>query len=91
MTERIQRALDHELPRRVLTPDESAELAMYEQIIRDTVEQVSPARVPDLAPAVMDRIASPAPSKGVFRRGARAARRWLEWAWSPRPIVVRPA
>lgn len=93
MTERIQRALDDELPRHLLTAGEAAELETYEQIIHDTVEQVSPVRAPDLAPAVMVRIGSArlSPRESVFIRLARGARRWLDWAWSPRPLVVRPA
>lgn len=91
MTERIQRALDGELPRRLLMPDETAELEVYGQIIEDTVEQVSPVRAPDLAPAVMQTIGSTGSEEGLFERAARATRRWLDWAWSPRPLVVRPA
>lgn len=91
MTERIQYALDNELRRRLLTPDEAAELEVYEQIIHDTVEQVSPAAVPDLAPGVMERIGLRGPSGNVFLRAARTARQWLDWAWSPRALVVRPA
>lgn len=91
MMERIHPALDDELPRRMLTPDETAELEMYEQIIHDTVEQVSPVRVPDLAPAVMQRIGRAGQREGVFQRAARGARQWFDWAWSPRPLMVRPA
>ncbi|MGH7575074.1 MAG: glycogen-binding domain-containing protein [Longimicrobiales bacterium] len=91
MSERVQRALDGELSRQQLTPDEAVELEAYEQVIRDTVAQMSPLRAPDFAPAVMRRIGSRAPSGSAFARAAHMIRRWLDWAWSPRPFVVRPA
>lgn len=91
MTERIQRALDGELSRHLLTPDEAAELEVYEQIIHETVDRVSPSHAPDLAPALMQRIVLAGSGESRWARAARATRRWLDWTWSPRPLMVRPA
>ena len=101
MNERIQRALDGELPRDYLTRAEAAELAAAETHLSAVLLAVPTAPLPDLAPSVMRRIEA-----AEARRGAAAARRimavapelapvgsFLEWLWRPRPIAVgwRPA
>jgi hypothetical protein len=93
MEDRIQRALDGELPPERLTETEAAELAVYAEVIRSTLELL-PRGVPgDLAPKVMERIeelgSQPRPAGGL----AGLLRRVAGWLWTPRPVTVvfRPA
>lgn len=91
MTERIQRVLDGELSRQRLTPEEAAELVAYEHAIRDAVDGLSPASVPDASGQVLQEIGTSAPSEGMLPAVVGTVRRMLGWIWAPRPIAVRPA
>jgi hypothetical protein len=106
MNDRIQRALDGELPRDYLTRAEAAELAATEAHLRAVLRAVPTAPLPDLAPLVMRRIeaagarhAVAAPRAAAFHRDLAAApalalvRSFVEWLWQPRPVSIgwRPA
>lgn len=106
MDDRIQRALDGELPRDYLTRAEAAELAATEAHLNAVLRAVPTAPLPDLAPSVMRRIeaagtryTAAAPRAGAFQRDLAAApalalvRSFVEWVWKPRPVSIgwRPA
>ncbi len=87
MDDITQRALDAELHRGHLPAAEQARLAEAERLFAAVVGAVDERPIPDLAPAVMARIANnkqAAPS-------SRAS--WLGWLWQPRPLALqwRPA
>lgn len=87
MDERIQRVLDHELPRDALSSEEAQCLAATEKLFADVLRSL-PTLAADLTPAVMHRIdeaeqahlVSHTPPRFGKLRGA------LSWLWSPRPI-----
>ncbi len=90
MADRIQRALDGELPIDTLTPTEREALQRHRAIIGIALEPIRGLPVIDVAPAVMRRVA---PRPGVVHRArlavaAGAAARWL---WAPRALTLRPA
>lgn len=85
MDDRIQRALDGELPADGLTPEERAELQRYRAILGTALEPIRRLPTIDVAPNVMRRLA---PRRNQARGGLAAVARWL---WSPRPLTLRPA
>jgi hypothetical protein len=85
MDDRIQRALDGELPADALTPAEQAELHLYRASIGTALEPMRRLPAIDVTAEVMRR-ASPRPSPA--RRALAAAAGWL---WSPRSLTFRPA
>lgn len=97
MQDRIERALDGELPEAELTPDEARELRRWREIIAAGLASLPDDPAPDVSRAVSRRIAdleplpaaSPRPSGGPLRALSAAAR----WLWAPRPFAVtlRPA
>ena len=96
MNNRIQKALDGELPRSALTPAETAGLAAAEAEIGAVLRAVPMEPLPDLAPAVMQRIAAAEAARtGVPAAADRMARlrTTLGWIWQPRQISFgwRPA
>jgi hypothetical protein len=106
MNDRIQRALDGELPRDYLTRAEAAELAATEAHLSAVLRAVPTAPLPDLAPSVMRRIEAAEARHDAAKPRAAASRRvmaaapelgrvgsFLEWLWRPRPIAIgwRPA
>jgi len=93
MEDRIQRALDGELPPERLTEAEAAELAVYAEVIRSTLGLLPQDAPGDLAPSVMERIeglgVQPRRAAGL----AGALRRVFGSLWTPRPVTIafRPA
>ena len=85
MADRIQRALDGELPIDTLTPAEREELQRARAIIGIALDPIRRLAAIDVAPAVMRRVA---PRPGAVHRAIAAAARWL---WSPRAMTLRPA
>jgi len=102
MNDRIQRALDGELAREVLSLEEKAELARAEALIGGVLRTLPGGPVADLAPAVLARIENLSKSakasggrvpdirRAADRGGWRAS---LEWCWRPQRVSVtwRPA
>lgn len=87
MTERIQRALDGELPRTALTATERAILEQVEADLARVVQTLPEPELPDLAGAVLARTRGPAsrapatpPRPGLLR-----------WLVTPRTLTIRPA
>lgn len=72
MDHRIQKALDGELPREALTAPELAVLAAAEADIGAVLRSVPARPLPDLAPAVMRRIAAVEAGKAAAARSAPA-------------------
>jgi hypothetical protein len=85
MADRIQRALDGELPIDALSPQEREELQRARAIVGIALEPLR--RMPDIdvTTAVMRRVAT-RPS-AVHRAMTMLA----EWLWSPRAMTFRPA
>jgi hypothetical protein len=84
--DRIQRALDGELPTDRLTPEELETYLQYRSAFSAALQPLESLAAIDVAPEVVRRIAGP----GRLRRALDAAAGWL---WSPRPVslTVRPA
>jgi hypothetical protein len=85
MDDRIQRALDGELPADGLTPRERAELQHHRAMIGTALDPIRRLPAIDVAGEVMRRVR---PAPGRSRRALSAAARWL---WSPRALTLRPA
>jgi len=85
MDDRIQRALDGELPPDGLTPEERAELQRCRAIIGTALEPIRRLPAIDVAAEVARRVS----------RGPHAARRPFaavaSWLWAPRALTLRPA
>ena len=88
MNERIQMALDGELPREALRPGEREELAAYEEAVDGALAGLRAESAPDLRRPVMHRV-NALPRHG--RASAPAWKRALDWWWAPRPMTIRPA
>ena len=88
MTDRIQKALDDELPREALGPAEREELDAYEEAMDEALAGVRAEAAPDVTRAVMARIAA-LPGHGARRDPV--LKRVFDWLWAPRPFAVRPA
>lgn len=84
MNDRIQRALDGELPADGLTPDERTELQRHRAIIGTALGPIRRLPAIDITREVMHRVH---PGPGWTRRALSAAARWL---WSPRALTLRP-
>jgi hypothetical protein len=92
MNERVHRILDGEEPRPATNSFEGDELAAAEAMISSVLRSVPAQPLPDLGPAVLQRIAE---SHG-FHAAHRAPTAWQrvrDWFWSPRPVFIhwRPA
>jgi hypothetical protein len=85
MDDRIQRALDGELPADGLTPEERAELQRYRAILGTALEPIRRLPTIDVAPNLRGRLAS---GRGPASRAISALLRWL---WSPKSLTLRPA
>jgi hypothetical protein len=85
MNDRIQRALDGDLPADQLTPDERTELRIYRATICRALAPIQQLGPIDVAPEVLRRVAP-----GRIRRAFGAV---IDWIWSPRTfsLSVRPA
>jgi hypothetical protein len=93
MDDRMQRALDGDLAARSgLDEREAEELLRAEDLIRNVVRSIPAAPIPDLAPAVLRRIAALPTAAPIVQ-----PRPWwqhaLHWFWSPRQLTMhwRPA
>ncbi|HEX6614901.1 MAG TPA: glycogen-binding domain-containing protein [Gemmatimonadales bacterium] len=85
MEDRIQRALDGELPAESLAPHERAELQQYRAIIGTALGPIRRVPAINVVPEVMRRVA---PRSNRLLHALGAAVRWL---WSPRALTLRPA
>lgn len=83
--DRIQRALDGEIPAEQLTAQERTELHRYRAAIGTALGRIRHLPSIDVAPEVMERVV---PMPGPVRR---ALGKVVDWLWSPRAITVRPA
>lgn len=91
MTERIHRCLDGELPRSLLSSEETAELEALQEASDAARAYVAAPAFPDLAGRVMRALPDPAPSPATPVRLASRVRAALAWTWAPRTLVLRPA
>lgn len=85
MDDRIQRALDGELPAGGLTPDERMELQRHRAMIGTALGPIRRLPAIDVASDVMRRVA---PRPNPLRRAFADVGHWL---WSPRALTLRPA
>ena len=85
MDDRIQRALDGELPADTLAPHERAELQRHRAMISTALGPIRQVPAINVVPEIMRRVA-PRPNR--VRRAIAAAVRWI---WSPRALTLRPA
>ena len=85
MNDRIQRALDGDLPADQLTPDERTELRIYRATICRALAPIQRLESIDVAPELLRRVAP-----GPIRCALGAV---IDWIWSPRTfsLSVRPA
>lgn len=96
MSERAHRAMDGEIARGVLTPQERRDLTALETAIGATLQAVPMRGLPDLAPAVLERIAQHG-AEHLTRAPAAVpgwpsqARRLSAWLRRPRQFALRPA
>lgn len=90
MSDRIQKALDGELPRDRLTIAELAELDAYEEAMDSALARVRAEAEPDLRADVMRRVES-LPAFAPDREGP--LHRWWSALWRPRSLTLtlRPA
>lgn len=95
MNERIHECLDGERSPVELTAEERLELEELETVVEESLVVLRRAPVPDVAPAVMERIhAAPAeesPARGAEAGAAGVLEGILRWLWTPRPVRLRPA
>jgi hypothetical protein len=95
MWDRIQRALEGELPEAQLTPDEARELRRVRESIAAGLSSLPDEPAPDVTRAVMRRVAGLEPLPSWLPEAA--ARPWpalaraARWLWTPRPVRLRPA
>lgn len=82
MADRIQQALDGELPVSELSPEECNALQRYRTVIGTALRPVQQFGFVDVTPEVMDRIAP-----GRLRRALDAL---IRAVWAPRALSVRP-
>lgn len=96
MEDRIQRCLDGRLEPSELTPEERRELEELETVVQESLAFVRETPVPDLEPAVMDRIREleagrEAAGESAGGRGlAEALAEAAAWLWRPRTVRLRP-
>jgi len=95
MNVRVQKALDGDITREALTVAERGELLATESALGAVVHAIPVEPLPELAPAVLQRIRARAtnglaPAPGQTKRSKPGV---VEWLWRPRPISVgwRPA
>lgn len=93
MNERVQRVLDGELPRHSLNAADLAALESAEQGLGQVLRAIPVQPLPDLAPAVMRRIAAAEAERSGPAHPATTRRPWdiARWLWAPRPVTLRPA
>lgn len=84
MRDRIDEALDGDLPESQLTPGERERLARARQSLAAVSEAFRGTDAPDLTDRVMARL-DPA------RPGSRGVAELARWMWRPRPVAIRPA
>src|SRR5688572_33363499 len=91
MDPRVQRVLDQESPGEELSPEQARELAVAEALIAGVLRSVPHAPLPDLAPAVMQRIQERGPAFAESSANIMSA--LVGWLWRPRSLSLqwRPA
>lgn len=89
MSDRIQSALDGDLPMERLSPAERAELERYEEAVDGALAPLRSDVGRDVAAGVMRRV------DGLPRHASASRpapwRRALDWLWAPRHVALRPA
>lgn len=95
MNARVQKALDGEIGREMLTGAEHSELVAVEMALGAVVRAIPVEPLPELAPAVLQRIRA-RPANGLAPAPVQPKRRGTgiaEWLWQPRSISIgwRPA
>jgi Glycogen recognition site of AMP-activated protein kinase len=88
MADRIQWALDGELPIDMLTPTEREELQRQRAIIGMALEPIRRLPEVDVAAAVMHRVAR---RPRVVHRARAAVAAAVRWLWAPTALTLRPA
>ena len=93
MNERLQDLLDGERSLRGLDQRDLETLASADDLIRKVLGTIPSEPIPDLAPAVLQRIRA---EQRVVAESARRRTWWArvaDWFWAPRPISIqwRPA
>lgn len=88
MSDRIQKALDGEVPRERLSPSERAELGAYEEAVDASLAPLRAEPAPDVTAGVMRRVEALPVHRSARTAPWKAA---LEWLWAPRPVSLRPA
>lgn len=88
MADRIQWALDGELPIDMLTPTEREELQRQRAIIGMALQPIRRLPEIDVAAAIMRRVA---PRPPVVHRARGAAAGAVRWFWAPKALTLRPA
>lgn len=93
MNARVQKALDGDVYRATLTAAEKAELLDAETAIGAVVRAIPVEPLPELAPAVLQRIKAQATNRTVPSRITSRRRGIAEWLWRPQSISIgwRPA
>ena len=81
----IHDCLDGEASPESLSPEARARFAQMEATLDAVVREIQCAPVPDLAPAIMQRL----PSRRTVT--VPVWQRALAWLWMPRPVQLRPA
>lgn len=92
--DRVQRALDGELPLDQLEPAEAELYHQYRQAFTAALRPLDGVPDVDVAPAVLEALA--APGRRASARSARRRRRnpiaaVAGWIWTPRTFTARPA
>ena len=93
MNERVQQLLDHELPRHAATPADVDEAARMEALVGGVLRAIPTAPLPDLGPAVLQRIEALSPARPPRANPLASVRNFLDWLWHPRALSLtwRPA
>jgi hypothetical protein len=87
MDPRTHDVLDGVISRDDLSTEQRDELATLEARIASVTSPILSAPVPDVSVHVMERVAghrAPRPAANPVL----AARRWIDWLWTPRPLTV---
>jgi hypothetical protein len=91
MNRRIHDCLDGTLPREALTPQEAAEGAAADDLVRRAAGVLRSVEVPDLSARVAARVEALRPAPSPLAELAARARAAAGWLLEPRTVSVRPA
>lgn len=91
---RVQRALDGELPLDQLEPAEAELYHEYRQAFTAALRPLEARPDVDVAPAVLQALAAPGrrfPTRAARHPGRNLAAVFAGWVWTPRTFTARPA